>query len=282
MQSPPVFRGTSLDSPVTKVGLPLIAVQPGVAGHLPGTACLVAPWFAMTARHVIEDLAFPPEGVGHYVFTQVIADPVKSVLPLRVHRVYYAQPYDIAFLHLVPAAPLPSDHVWACPRLELLPPRVGSRIAAFGYPRSRMRETEPDCWEVNTDATTATGTVLEIHHETRDGGTHPFPCFRTDARFDPGMSGGPVFNEEGHICGIICSNMPPQSADGEHASYVSTLWPCMGTMVDVPWDRYPAGTRYPVYEMAQARIINALHLDHVNVVVRPDGTQTVACRRYDR
>src|SRR4029077_6491890 len=90
MRSPPVFRGTSLDSPVTKVGVPLIAVQPGVAGHLPGTACLVAPWFAMTARHVIEDLAFPPEGVGHYVFTQVIADPVKSVLPLRVHRVYYA------------------------------------------------------------------------------------------------------------------------------------------------------------------------------------------------
>jgi hypothetical protein len=205
----------------------------------------------------------------------------KTVLPLRVHRVYYAQPYDIAFLHLLPAADILPDLVWACPQLELLPPRVGSQIAAFGYPKSRMWETTTNRWEVHTDATTATGTVLEIHHETRDRGTHPFPCFRTDARFDPGMSGGPVFNEDGNICGIICSNMPPQSADGEHASYVSTLWPCMGTMVDVPWDRYPAGTSYPVYEMAQARIINALHLDDVNVIVRPDRTQTVACRRYD-
>ena len=96
MTSRPVFRGTSLDSPVTKVGLPLIAVEPEVAGHLPGTACLVAPWFAMTARHVVEELAFPQDGAGHLVFTQVVTNQGRTVLPLFVYRVFYAQPYDIA------------------------------------------------------------------------------------------------------------------------------------------------------------------------------------------
>jgi hypothetical protein len=236
----------------------------------------------MTARHVIEDFAPAEPGAEHWICTQVVTDQGKTVLPLFVHRIFYGQPCDIAFLQLVPAGPIPPDHVWECPRLQLLPPRLGSQIAAFGYPRSRMRETKANHWEVNTDATTATGRVIEIHYEAGNRATRPFPCFRTDARFDPGMSGGPVFNEDGHVCGIMCSNMPPESADGEHVSYVSTVWPCMGTMVDIPWDRYPAGTSYPVIEMAQARIIDALHLDDVSVVLRPDGTQTVHCRRYDR
>ncbi len=99
------------------------------------------------------------------------------------------------------------------------------------------------------------------------------------------MSGGPVLNEQGRLCGIICSNMPPPPGheDGGHVSYVSTLWPAMGTMVDCQWDgRYPLGTFYPVYEMAKAGIIHARDLDFVEVTVRADGTQTVRCRRYDR
>ncbi len=132
MSSRPAFRGTSLDSPVTKVGLPLLAVQPQVAGRLPGTACLVAPWFAMTARHVIEDFASAQPGAEHLICTQVVTDHGKTVLPLFVHRLYYAQPYDIAFLHLVPAGPIPRDHVWECPRLDLLPPRVGPTLRPSG------------------------------------------------------------------------------------------------------------------------------------------------------
>jgi len=237
----------------------------------------------MTARHVIEDFAPAQPGAEHLICTQVVTNQGKTVLPLFVHGVYYSQPHDIAFLHLVPAGPMPHDHVWECPKLDLLPPRAGSTIAAFGYPKSRMQETVANHWEVRTDATTATGTVLEVHHEAVDRSFHPFPCFRTNARFDPGMSGGPVFNEEGHVCGIVCSNMPPEEEDGAHVSYVSTLWPSLGTMVDVPWEgRYPSGASYPVYEMAKARIIDALNLDAVSVVVRGDGTQTVRCRRYDR
>lgn len=68
------FHGTPLDSPVTKVGLPLIAVPRDGTGYSSGTACLIAPWLAMTARHVIEDYsrqldgAPPPAGYSERTY----------------------------------------------------------------------------------------------------------------------------------------------------------------------------------------------------------------------
>ncbi len=129
------------------------------------------------------------------------------------------------------------------------------------------------------DATTTTGTVLEVHHERRDSARLPFPCFRTDARFDGGMSGAPVFDENGHVCGVICSNLPPAAPDGEHVSYVSTLWPLLAIPIDAPWDRYPAGTRYPLYEYAAAGILDTVGLEHVALEKRPEGDRVIC--RYD-
>lgn len=50
----PTWRGTPLDSPITKVSLPLIAAKDGDF-YPSGTACLIAPWLAITARHVVDD-----------------------------------------------------------------------------------------------------------------------------------------------------------------------------------------------------------------------------------
>jgi hypothetical protein len=55
--------------------------------------------------------------------------------------------------------------------------------------------------ELTTNPYTPTGKVQEVHDERRDSGRLSFPCFRTNARYDPAMSGGPVFAEDGHLCG---------------------------------------------------------------------------------
>jgi hypothetical protein len=41
---------------------------------------------------------------------------------------------------------------------------------------------------------TSSGEVIEIDDKFRDTGLLKFPCFRVNARFDPGLSGGPMFN----------------------------------------------------------------------------------------
>ena len=291
MAERPTFKGTSLDSPITKVGLPLIAVQDREASYLWGSACLISPWLAMTASHVIKDYSKHLEGKEaepgfterkYELLTYVVTDQGKTTLPFFVGPVWYNDATDISVLQLLPGGPMRSDHVWECPVLELLPPKLGSRVFAFGYPRSSVSANAPYTFEARTDASTATGTVLTVHDEYRDKGMLKFPCFETNARFDHGMSGGPVLDDQGHVCGIIGTGLSPGVEGGEHYSHASTLWPVMGTMVSFPWeDRYPRGTSFPLYEFAKAGFIDTRHLGHVSVSVNPDGTQTVRCRRYD-
>ena len=47
----------------------------------------------------------------------------------------------------------------------------------------------------------------------------PTACFETSARFDPGMSGGPVSDEEGAVCGVIASGVDYDSGDPGFTSY---------------------------------------------------------------
>lgn len=79
---------------------------------------------------------------------------------------------------------------------------------------------------------TSVGTVVEIHDERRDNFSITWPCFRVNARFDGGMSGGPVFNEAGELCGLVCACMPPGEPGGDHVSYVTSLWPMLAIELD--------------------------------------------------
>jgi hypothetical protein len=78
----------------------------------------------------------------------------------------------------------------------------------------------------------------------------PFPCFEVEARFDGGMSSGPVFDETGAVCGIICSGIDGAHESGAPVSYVTTIWPIFGMIINA--DRqgpYPRGVSYPVIEL---------------------------------
>jgi hypothetical protein len=42
------------------------------------------------------------------------------------------------------------------------------------------------------------------------------------------MSGGPIFNDQGLLCGLICSGAETET---DYYSHVTTLWPSMATVV---------------------------------------------------
>ena len=93
------------------------------------------------------------------------------------------------------------------------------------------------------------------------------------------MSGAPVFNESGHVCGIVCSSLAPESEAQEHASYISSLWPLLAIPINAPWQRYAAGESFPLYEYAQAGVIDTIGLEHVTRE-RTVGGDKISCR-YD-
>jgi S1-C subfamily serine protease len=262
-------------------------VQDDEVSYLWGSACLMSPWLAITASHVIKDYSKHIEGKEaepgfsertYELLTLVVTDQGKTTIPLFVGPVWYNDGTDIAVLQLLPAGPMSPDHIWEVPVLELLPPKVGSRIAAFGYPRSSVTMKEPSHFVAQTDARTASGTVTKVHEQYRDKSMLKFPCFETNARFDPGMSGGPVLNEQGHVCGIIGTGLDAPPEGGDYYSHASTLWPAMGTLVNFTWDRYPMGTDFTIHEFAKAGFIDTRHLDSISVTKNPDGSQNTVCR----
>jgi hypothetical protein len=151
--------------------------------------------------------------------------------------------------------------------LNVLPPVVGSRIVGFGYHSSKISlgvETpEQITVEWFDSPATTVGEVIEIHHKQRDSSMLPFPCFQTNARFEHGMSGGPVFNESGELCGLICSGFPPD--DNTYTSYAVSIWPALGTELDLPYEGFLRGAKYSCLELARRNIITANGWERVNL-----------------
>lgn len=278
----PTFTETALDQPIFQVVSPIIATRDSGEEHCPGSAFLIGPGWAVTANHVLAeclrryDNALGREGmidVSFEVLAFLSLDGGRRHMPLRVIRAWNATPLDIAILALALPEDWPADHRWKVPAIDLLPPKVGARIAAVGFPNSSFGEPALG-GERSLVLTpmTAAGEVIEIHHEFRDQARLPFPCFRANARFDGGMSGGPVVNlETGRVCGMICSSLPGEGPDDEHTSYVSTLWPMIATPIDIGPTGLPGAPMYPLVKFYESGFLKADHLANVRFQVDPEG-----------
>ncbi len=90
--------------------------------------------------------------------------------------------------------------------VTLSEPAVGETCIALGYPGMRVGEQapdDPDTSDWNGPLHASQAKIQEIHAAGRDRGMLPFPCFRTDAYFAPGMSGGPIVRQDGRVVGVV-------------------------------------------------------------------------------
>jgi hypothetical protein len=191
-----------------------------------------------------------------------------SGLLWSIDKIWTSSITDAAFLRLQPMSEQCQNYEWRLPRMSLLPSPVGNEVQCFGYPHCKAILPEVSgnnrYIRMEENSTTSIGRVVEIFNERRDSVQFPFACFQTDARFDGGMSGGPVFSG-GNLCGLICSNIPPYNDGEPHASFVVSLWPAMATQLDWDLDGCPTGERYPVLELAKMGVIKAIGWEQVVV-----------------
>jgi hypothetical protein len=139
-------------------------------------------------------------------------------------------------------------------------PGIGSRVVTYAYPENRtldFRETE------------ATPALTSDYYEGRiiryvPNVEYPpmdFPLFETTVEIRSGASGGPMFDEAGHIFGINCRGWDFRGGEleGDNLSYVSPIHLLLDLHVDVfgvpavSWEaaQLPSGRRsFTVRELA--------------------------------
>jgi hypothetical protein len=204
---------------------------------------------------------------------------VGGVLPIR--KVWHSKELDLCFCRL--GSPY-GDGGWMpkLPIFRLSPglPKVGGTILGIGYYDMKgnvgQKNADGHIEVVYSQSSAYTqGRIAEIHPIQRDSGMLTFPCFRTDARFDPGMSGGPIIDERGNVCGVICSSL---SAEGEqlgHVSYGSLIWPIAGSSIEVSSAGDPPEMTL-VYDLMRSGYIQTdSSFANIQVVVQPNGSRTV-------
>ncbi|MBX2969909.1 MAG: trypsin-like peptidase domain-containing protein [Cyclobacteriaceae bacterium] len=238
-----------------------------------GTAVMVGPCLAMTARHVVEDFLRVFDGKKYFegnpkkdtgTFSTMVINP-KSEAKWAVQQFYFlVEGVDVAFLKLAPQNQMAKDRVNIFATIDLSMPKIGDKIFAFGFVDTQTiaeKKSEDHISFGNGMSRSlaySEGVVKEVHQQYRDLSRLKFPCFQTNARFDGGMSGGPVLNENGIVIGLVCSNLPPSSIEEEHVSYVSLLWSSMLISISLPFPEFELDKDYPVLFLAKHKIINVI------------------------
>jgi len=213
----PRLDDVGIDHPVWEYVAPVISEN-----QVLGSCFFVAPGTALTAGHVLNHITkhLPPLRPGEMSYISMD----HSVYAVRVNGNHTdtqrmlagvsALTTDIAFLTL--KSTIGQTGPEPCLRLAITPPPVGSKVVAYGRPDVvQGTNLESKCYQVICN-------VVEVHGQGRDQRL-PFACFRVDHDFPAGMSGGPVFDEDGHVCGLVCS--------GGFEAYVALLWPAFSSKI---------------------------------------------------
>jgi hypothetical protein len=275
----PAFRAVQPDSPISEIALRVVLEFDGWNLYVLGTATLIAGNLAITARHVVESVLRKfgrKQNADENSEIDACAIRLYQVLPGPEYRVWEVRsvwvcPTDIAILHLALwKTTLPEETIyWKSTRLRALPPPIDQKVVAFGYRESKVSVKEDSEGthhiELNDQPTVSIGTIKQIYPSGRDRVLLPFPCYEIEARFDPGMSGGMVIDENGALCGLICASLQTSDPTAPPISYVVTLWPMFTTVISANrGECYPKDVKYPMIDLARDGLVSVVDVEHLN------------------
>ena len=185
-------------------------------------------------------------------------------------------PYsDLALISVVPVDDLAKAQSTLGPlRMNVLPPMKGEKIAAFGYASTSVVAEIGQRVTFQLNPSTSRGAVTEVFPEKRDSCLLSFPSFEVQGHFIGGMSGGPIFNEAGDLCGLICSGY-----DDASVAYGVVLWPMVGIRIDHRIPDVISPPPYTLLELARAGLMDVCDWHDVEANVEPyedrDGTKKI-------
>ena len=199
-----------------------------------GSGVMVAPGLMATANHVAEEAANSAAAVLSFLpdnRIRIWAPRERHVLGTELLQpVLVGSPYRITSDVTLVACTLISEaaleHPLRMAHIEIAIPEVGERLWAVGYRQlSRHGAT-------GVAMLVSSGLVTQCHLSGR--GSHLLgPSVEVAMNTLGGMSGGPVFNAEGHVIGIVSTSYEADDLRGP--TFVSLVWPALVGTVAAEW-----------------------------------------------
>jgi hypothetical protein len=250
-----------------------------------GTSVSIGPRFALTAWHYIDELTgrICEASQNLYMSDERITVAIYNKQNdacwwWNVSRVLKSSVHDIALLSLAEPKEYPEEFVQHAFVPDFKIPKVGTEIFVVGYRRPRVEKCVINgkaAQRCDPRTTTSKGRILDVYPKGRDKCMMPWPCFRTDAAFDDGMSGGPVFDATtGKVIGLVCSSMDSAIPDDPlpDTSYASLLYPILAMEIksgDIGIESEKSVMLHELYKNGQ---VTGIGWDDFTIIKNEKGT----------
>src|SRR3954447_10439100 len=250
------------------VGKSLDGGEPWAAG----SGVFIAPYIALTAKHVVEGTwkQFEPdwkknklpkakERSTHFlVLTQKLRAGSDEEATWIVEEAWPLAYTDLAILRVTPQNDIAKAYQWGRGFLELqlLPPAPGSDVYVFGYPESHaVNDAErEDGITGDFQIKVFPAKVTKIEDFRRDRSLSNFPGFEFTPGVEGGASGGPIFVEN-RLCGIVSIG---GIGENPNVAYAAALWPLVFRAI-----RFGVGEPATILDLLKGRMLRGVNVEEV-------------------
>jgi len=198
-----------------------------------GSAVMVAPGIALCAKHVIEpNLA---NIMNATLGTVALALSRSGVQIWRITTMALLNNSDLGILGLTYSSKLPPNNVFNQATISTRMPKMGENLLIAGFRASdysfniSKNSNNETVMKYSGNVLVSNGPITNRFPTGRDTSMLPWPTLEVNCPSFGGMSGGPVFDSNGLLIGLLSSSYD------EGPSYISLLWPALVTEFEGGW-----------------------------------------------
>lgn len=234
-----------------------------------GSAVIIAPGVAITAKHVVDEICGVPGLTGVIGMVPRADGGITFWHATSYHPI---SNFDVVVMAIQPMTALEKLTDVYRPTLHARVPRVGERLKVMGFREGTPQTREEPC---ALSLFEAVGPVTFVHNRGRDLTMLPNPCVEVELDLLGGMSGGPAFDEAGRLIGIASTSY--NSEDGRPA-FISLIWPAIVWPFDPVWPPklYPARTTLQALAAQEGQPADIVDAELVSLEGEPGGLVTFA------